>query len=282
MNLGENIYRLRTVKNMSQGDLADALEVSRQSVSKWENNSAVPELDKLVKMAALFGVTLDTLVSGQEPQIAPRPQEAPIPPAEPAPPTSGVTAGIVLLCCALLICVFTGINGGILIGLPLAICGILCLCLKRRRGLWCGWVLLFFLTVWLHQTVASFQPFWYALSGFAVPTAFPSCLYQLLISLVHNALAVLLSVFTLRSYLASAIRFTRDHKTNLLLGWSLTVIPYVSSTVVSAVQTYLMHHNQSYWPALHYWTLLLTWLHLASLLTMLIFTVAKFRAGKNG
>ena len=36
MNLGENIYRLRTEKNMSQGDLADALEVSRQSVSKWE------------------------------------------------------------------------------------------------------------------------------------------------------------------------------------------------------------------------------------------------------
>ena len=34
MNLGETIYRLRTGKNMSQGDLADALEVSRQSVSK--------------------------------------------------------------------------------------------------------------------------------------------------------------------------------------------------------------------------------------------------------
>lgn len=50
MNLGENIYRLRTERNMSQGDFADAMEVSRQSVSKWENNSAVPELEKLVKM----------------------------------------------------------------------------------------------------------------------------------------------------------------------------------------------------------------------------------------
>ena len=64
MNLGENIYRLRTERNMSQGDFADALEVSRQSVSKWENNSAVPELEKLVKMAELFGITLDELVSG--------------------------------------------------------------------------------------------------------------------------------------------------------------------------------------------------------------------------
>ena len=65
MNLGENIYRLRTEKNMSQGDLADALEVSRQSVSKWENNSAVPELDKLKKMSQLFDVTLDELVNGE-------------------------------------------------------------------------------------------------------------------------------------------------------------------------------------------------------------------------
>ena len=36
MTLGENICRLRTEKGMSQGDLADLLEVSRQSVSKWE------------------------------------------------------------------------------------------------------------------------------------------------------------------------------------------------------------------------------------------------------
>ena len=66
MNLGENIYRFRTEKNLSQGDLADALNVSRQSVSKWENNSAVPELDKLVKLSSLFGITLDELVNGEK------------------------------------------------------------------------------------------------------------------------------------------------------------------------------------------------------------------------
>ena len=66
MNLGEHIYKLRTAKNLSQEDLASALEVSRQSVSKWENNSAVPELDKLVKMADIFGVTLDELVTGEK------------------------------------------------------------------------------------------------------------------------------------------------------------------------------------------------------------------------
>ena len=63
MQLHENIYRLRTARNMSQGDLADALEVSRQSVSKWETGAAVPELDKLIKMSQLFDVTLDQLVN---------------------------------------------------------------------------------------------------------------------------------------------------------------------------------------------------------------------------
>lgn len=73
MNLGENIYRLRTERNLSQGDLADALDVSRQSVSKWENNAAVPELDKLIRLSQIFGITLDELTE----------QSPPTPPATP-------------------------------------------------------------------------------------------------------------------------------------------------------------------------------------------------------
>lgn len=61
-NLGEKIYELRTKNNMSQGDLAEMLQVSRQSVSKWENNTSVPDLDKLVKMSEIFGISLDELV----------------------------------------------------------------------------------------------------------------------------------------------------------------------------------------------------------------------------
>ena len=66
MTLGERIYKLRTEKEMSQGDLADALEVSRQSISKWETNGSVPELDKLVKLSEIFGISLDELVTGKE------------------------------------------------------------------------------------------------------------------------------------------------------------------------------------------------------------------------
>ena len=64
MSLGETIYTLRTRRNLSQGDLAEQLDVSRQSISKWETDRSVPELDKLVKMSRLFGVSLDELVYG--------------------------------------------------------------------------------------------------------------------------------------------------------------------------------------------------------------------------
>lgn len=66
MNIGENIYKYRTANNMSQTDLANALDVSRQSVSKWENDSAVPDLERIIKMSKLFGVTLDALVFGED------------------------------------------------------------------------------------------------------------------------------------------------------------------------------------------------------------------------
>lgn len=64
MELGKNVYECRTGKNWSQSELAEALNVSRQSVSKWENGMAVPDVDKLIKMSELFGITLDELVFG--------------------------------------------------------------------------------------------------------------------------------------------------------------------------------------------------------------------------
>ena len=162
MNLGENIYRLRTQRNMSQGDFADAMEVSRQSVSKWENNSAVPELDKLVKMAEVFGITLDELVTGEmneEPAVPP-PQNSPV--AEPN-MTRGLTAqqiiGIVLLgfsgLCLIVFTVVGIFTGsyllGLLITLPLFLCGLICLLCKKNIGLKCAWAV--YLPLWMLFTI---------------------------------------------------------------------------------------------------------------------------------
>ena len=66
MTLGTNIQQLRKEHNMSQGDLADALDISRQSVSKWETDTATPDLDKLLKLSEIFSVSLDELVKGAD------------------------------------------------------------------------------------------------------------------------------------------------------------------------------------------------------------------------
>ena len=63
MTLSEKITALRTGRKLSQGDVAERLDVSRQSVSKWETGQSVPELDKIVRLADLFGVSVDELVA---------------------------------------------------------------------------------------------------------------------------------------------------------------------------------------------------------------------------
>lgn len=66
MTLGEKIYRLRTEQGMSQESFGDTLGVSRQSVSKWETDQSVPELDKIVAISEMFGVSTDYLLKETE------------------------------------------------------------------------------------------------------------------------------------------------------------------------------------------------------------------------
>ena len=74
MTLPEKILHLRTAQGMSQGDLAERLEVSRQSVSKWETGQSVPDLDKIIRLADLFGVSVDELVREEARPEPPQPE----------------------------------------------------------------------------------------------------------------------------------------------------------------------------------------------------------------
>ena len=66
MKLGEKIVSARKKAGLSQVDLADALGVSRQSVSKWETGEANPEIGKLPELARLLGVSADWLLSEKD------------------------------------------------------------------------------------------------------------------------------------------------------------------------------------------------------------------------
>lgn len=67
MSLGERITELRKEQNISQGQLAKALEVSRQAVSKWENDQSSPDTLKLIRLAEVLNTEVEYLATGQKP-----------------------------------------------------------------------------------------------------------------------------------------------------------------------------------------------------------------------
>ena len=64
MAFSENLQFLRTRDNLTQEQLAERLEVSRQSVSKWEGGASFPEMDTILRLCDMFGVSMDTLLRG--------------------------------------------------------------------------------------------------------------------------------------------------------------------------------------------------------------------------
>ena len=227
MTLGQNIARLRAQKNLSQGDLADALEVSRQSVSKWETDASIPELDKLLRLAELFGVTLDELVKGESAQ--PEAARGEVPDKESAGAYTAAApaarretrqiVGTILLCfgalIGILIMLFAGTLAGFILALPLFVCGTICLTVRRRTGLWCAWAL--YLMVELYLRFAA---------GVVAGNIFQT--FSRLIRLNPMRLAMSWSVVlallalvacTLRSYRTLTLRWERRSIALLTIGW---------------------------------------------------------------
>lgn len=205
MNLGETIYRLRTERHMSQGDLADALDVSRQSVSKWETGNAVPELDKLVKMSQLFEVTLDELVG----QVSPK---------QPLSPTvsdksrlsfpSRKIAGTLLLCAAfltfLLITVFGQFQEAVILSLPFALCGAACFAFQKHTGLWCAWIVYVLISIFGVRVISENILFIGNLEHFLF-------------------LQLPILIYTVAEFRVLNLKLQKKHKLWLCFGWLLWV-----------------------------------------------------------
>lgn len=224
MTLGENIVRLRTNKNWSQSDLADELGVSRQSVSKWETDASIPELDKLIKLSELFGITLDELVNGDD--------KVKVEPDSVMNEKHHSVTGTILLCTSLVVMIICSIlAGNMLVGLlvasPLIICGIICLIVKRRVGLCCVWVVYLCIDLYLRLAV-----------GISWTTIFMTHLWTAQMNYARLVIAwaqfigmIIMIVATVRSYRTLKLTMSKKEVTWLIIGWLvvLVILPIIMS-----------------------------------------------------
>lgn len=126
MEFNNRLYQLRKQKGFSQEELANRLNVSRQTVSKWEVGDSTPDMEKLVAISDLFDVSLDMLIMGKEapaPEVAPAKSELVdvinqkvLTPdnkkkAKSALKTAGIIAGIILLIDFISAIIFFALNG---------------------------------------------------------------------------------------------------------------------------------------------------------------------------
>ena len=151
ITLGERIYNYRSSRGLSQLELSELLDVSRQSISKWETDVAVPELSKLVKMTEIFEVSLDTLVLGKESEVKEEADDKVVT-EEPAPPPPiaeirersrikigfGFTfLGIGILFSFLILLLAGDFLAALIVFIPFGVSSFFCLKQFRHAALWC-------------------------------------------------------------------------------------------------------------------------------------------------
>lgn len=221
MSLAEKIFSLRTARSMSQDDLAEKLEVSRQSVSKWETGQSTPDLDKIIRLSDLFGVTVDQLVREGEapqppelsqPQEQQKPQETPQPQVICVHQKQGMTktqnAGVVLAATGIATAMIAFIGMGILIlpALALIILSLPLLFGKKHPWLVAGWVAVGLSCLVLNPYVAVCP--WGLIGGLrrlylyiTIPEIrSPSTIFAIAVGITRGLLALVLACFTVRPY----------------------------------------------------------------------------------
>ena len=150
MSIGQRIGELRRGYGYSQEYIAEKLNVSRQAVSKWEQDLSAPDTYNLIALAELLGVSVEYLATGKKQES---PQEAPSPLS--AGQSNGINtpkiAGLILLGAGLLALILGFLFAETLLisAALLLLYGILCLTLRRHLALvlvWVSIVILFFIT----------------------------------------------------------------------------------------------------------------------------------------
>ncbi len=155
MTLGEKIYELRTQHNLSQGDLANKLDVSRQSISKWENGNSTPDLEKIVKLAEIFNVSLDELIKNEEKETPAVSTPEQNPATQPNVREKKIGKGL-LIAGVISIFVFLLLGLGItgfFVAIPLFACSIVLYKAKSNYSVWCLWAIISLADIFVHTTM---------------------------------------------------------------------------------------------------------------------------------
>ena len=219
MSLGNNIHRLRTKLNMSQGDLAEALGVSRQSISKWETDGAVPELDKLIKLSNIFGVTLDELVHGEEAIPTPVAESVPIEQPMPTEPTRHKTIALVFLILAVLCLACCTVLGGLAIGLilmiPFLLGSLVSLLCRRHPLLSACWAMLILVDLYLRFATGLS----WATTRLTFMWTYEMNYMRLFIAWVQLLCTAGMTLATVLTYRRQPLVLKGTAKTRYILGW---------------------------------------------------------------
>lgn len=246
MNLGEKIYNLRMSKNLSQGDLAEMLGVSRQSISKWENNSAVPDLEKIIKLSDIFGISIDDMVKGDT-HSAEKQTTA----AETATKIEYVQvvqrpamegrkiAGIILFCLAFVvtfgILLATGSFGGIFYAIPFIICGIICFTVKKHTGLVCSWTMYVIIDIFMQFATGASKAMALNTVRYIKLGMIRSVTLNLIISWIWLIITAVLVVWTAMVLRKTPVADMTKFKTKLIAGWVVYIALYAVRRVINAL-----------------------------------------------
>ena len=256
MNLGERIYKYRVSKNFSQGDLAEMLDVSRQSVSKWENNSATPDLDKIVKLSEIFGISIDELVTGERKQddssVVPRKVQHETVLEKKDEEFSKFSgrkiAGTILLCMAFLIVLMLGfkgaLGGGIILSIPFIVCGIICFIMKQNTGLWCAWAAYFMIDIYLRDMTSTtrnliFNSYYYTAASKTLTLA-------LIVSWIWNLVLLFLAVMTVLRLKNKPLEMDRKKRILFVVGIAVLVVIIAFEKIFPTTSFYLENYVRNH------------------------------------
>ncbi len=292
MTLGQKINQLRLEHNLSQNDLADMLNVSRQSISKWETDGSVPDLDNLIKLSQIFHVTLDELVLNKTPDIAETTETttaatASLPNSTEERNVQGglpvrILAGFALLICSavgIIICTILGDPAaGLVLMLPFMISALICFTVPRHTGLVIFWFLSIIFDAFFrfgtginwHLTRMLFDPRYMA-GGFTI---------QMLVAILEVIWLCILILITIRRFRNGTVLQPK----RLGMAWILYIVArfLVNKGLTRIVQTLAM--TSLFGAAMGLYMILyliVDWLFVGALTVLLIQTLRWIRTVKT-